>query len=367
MKIGVPKEIKNNENRVSITPANVYGLSQAGHQVLVEKGAGLGASIPDKEYQSAGAQILDSAQEVWKQADLVVKVKEPLPEEYPYLREGLILFTYLHLAGNKELTEKLLETGVIAIGYETVAFDGQLPLLSPMSEVAGRISIQVAAHFLEKPNGGKGVLMGGVPGTDRGKVVIIGGGTVGLNAAKMAHGLGAEVVILDTNIRRLAEIDEIFSGTITTLASNSYNIAKEIRHADVVIGSVLIPGRRAPVLVTEAMVKSMQAGSVIIDVAVDQGGNFETSSHTTTLEDPTYVVHDVIHYAVANMPGAVPNTATFALTNATGPYISLLANQGIHEALKDPRFLTGLNTYKGQLTNLDVAESLDLAYTPYGD
>ncbi|MED4986326.1 alanine dehydrogenase, partial [Geobacillus stearothermophilus] len=319
MIIGVPKEIKNNENRVAITPAGVLSFVQAGHTVLIEKEAGVGSGFSDNDYARAGAQIIERAEDVWAQADMVMKVKEPLPSEYRFFRPGLVLFTYLHLAADPELTRALKESGVIAIAYETVQVGRTLPLLTPMSEVAGRMAAQIGAQFLEKPYGGKGILLGGVPGVARGKVVIIGGGVVGTNAAKVAVGLGADVTIIDLNADRLRELDDIFGNQITTLMSNPMNIAEAVAEADLVIGAVLIPGARAPKLVTEDMVKAMKPGSVIVDVAIDQGGIVETSDHVTTHDDPTYVKHGVVHYAVANMPGAVPRTSTIALTNVTIP------------------------------------------------
>ncbi|MED5074659.1 alanine dehydrogenase, partial [Anoxybacillus geothermalis] len=325
MIIGVPKEIKNNENRVAITPAGVLSFVQAGHTVLIEKEAGVGSGFNDSDYARAGAQIIERAEDVWAQADMVMKVKEPLPSEYRFFRPGLVLFTYLHLAADPELTRALKESGVIAIAYETVQVGRTLPLLTPMSEVAGRMAAQIGAQFLEKPYGGKGILLGGVPGVARGKVVIIGGGVVGTNAAKVAVGLGADVTIIDLNADRLRELDDIFGNQITTLMSNPMNIAEAVAEADLVIGAVLIPGARAPKLVTEDMVKAMKPGSVIVDVAIDQGGIVETSDHVTTHDDPTYVKHGVVHYAVANMPGAVPRTSTIALTNVTIPYALQIA------------------------------------------
>ncbi|OQP16476.1 alanine dehydrogenase [Geobacillus zalihae] len=365
MIIGVPKEIKNNENRVAITPAGVLSFVQAGHTVLIEKEAGVGSGFSDSDYARAGAQIIERAEDVWAQADMVMKVKEPLPSEYGYFRPGLILFTYLHLAADPELTRALKESGVIAIAYETVQVGRTLPLLTPMSEVAGRMAAQIGAQFLEKPYGGKGILLGGVPGVARGKVVIIGGGVVGTNAAKVAVGLGADVTIIDLNADRLRELDDIFGNQITTLMSNPMNIAEAVAEADLVIGAVLIPGARAPKLVTEDMVKAMKPGSVIVDVAIDQGGIVETSDHVTTHDDPTYVKHGVVHYAVANMPGAVPRTSTIALTNVTIPYALQIANKGVMQAITDnPALELGVNVANGEITYEAVARDLGYRYVP---
>ncbi|RXS87218.1 alanine dehydrogenase [Geobacillus zalihae] len=365
MIIGVPKEIKNNENRVAITPAGVLSFVQAGHTVLIEKEAGVGSGFSDSDYARAGAQIIERAEDVWAQADMVMKVKEPLPSEYGYFRPGLILFTYLHLAADPELTRALKESGVIAIAYETVQVGRTLPLLTPMSEVAGRMAAQIGAQFLEKPYGGKGILLGGVPGVARGKVVIIGGGVVGTNAAKVAVGLGADVTIIDLNADRLRELDDIFGNQITTLMSNPMNIAEAVAEADLVIGAVLIPGARAPKLVTEDMVKAMKPGSVIVDVAIDQGGIVETSDHVTTHDDPTYVKHGVVHYAVANMPGAVPRTSTIALTNVTMPYALQIANKGVMQAITDnPALELGVNVANGEITYEAVARDLGYRYVP---
>jgi len=369
MIIGVPKEIKNNENRVAITPAGVDALVLAGHEVLIEKGAGEGSGFVDEEYVAHGAKILNSAEQVWSSADMILKVKEPQPSEYRYFREGLILFTYLHLAPEPELTRALMEKKVTAIAYETIQLDnGSLPLLTPMSEVAGRMAVQIGAQFLEKPKGGKGVLLGGVPGVLPGEVVIIGGGVVGTNAAKMALGLGANVTLLDINPDRLRQLDDIFHGRLRTLMSNSYNIAQAVKKADLLIGAVLIPGRRAPRLVTEEMVKAMTPGSVIVDVAIDQGGSIETIDRITTHSDPIYVKHGVVHYAVPNIPGAVPRTSTIALTNVTIPYAVQIANKGLEQAIQDSRPLAkGVNVIQGHITYQAVAESLDLPYTPLDD
>ncbi|BDG45363.1 alanine dehydrogenase [Saccharococcus caldoxylosilyticus] len=365
MIIGVPKEIKNNENRVAITPAGVMSFVQAGHTVLIEKDAGIGSGFTNEDYASAGAQIIEQAQDVWTKADMVMKVKEPLPSEYGYFRPGLILFTYLHLAAEPELTRALKEKGVIAIAYETVQVGRTLPLLTPMSEVAGRMAAQIGAQFLEKPYGGKGILLGGVPGVGRGKVTIIGGGVVGTNAAKVAVGLGADVTIIDLNADRLRELDDIFGHQITTLMSNPMNIAQAVAEADLVIGAVLIPGAKAPKLVTEDMVKAMKPGSVIVDVAIDQGGIVETSDHVTTHDNPTYVKHGVVHYAVANMPGAVPRTSTLALTNVTLPYALQIANKGVHQAIADNHALKlGVNVANGEITYEAVARDLGYNYVP---
>lgn len=369
MIIGVPKEIKNNENRVGLTPAGASSYRQAGHRVLVETQAGVGSGFTDEDYAAAGAEIQPSAEEVWKNADMICKVKEPLPDEYPYFRENLILFTYLHLAPERELTEQLRAKKVVAIAYETIQTDsGALPLLMPMSEVAGRMSVQIGAQFLEKPHGGKGVLLGGVPGVLSGRVVIVGGGIVGTNAARMAIGLGANVTLLDINANRLRELDEMFGGRLQTLMSNSYNIAEAVKDADLLIGAVLIPGARAPRLVTEEMVKTMSPGSVIVDVAIDQGGSIETVDRISTHSDPTYVRHGVVHYSVANMPGAVPRTSTIALSNVTLPYGLLLANKEYRAAISQHRALArGVNVLNGHIVYEAVARSLNLPYTPLDD
>ena len=363
MIIGIPKEIKNNENRVAITPAGVLAFKQSGHEVWIETDAGSGSGFTDEQYKEQGAVIKDKAQDVW-QADMVLKVKEPLASEYPYFRPGLLLFTYLHLAPAPELTQALIDGGVIAVGYETVVDHGTLPLLNPMSEVAGRMATQLGAQFLTKIEGGSGILLGGVPGVKKGHVVIIGGGNVGVNAAQMAVGLGADVTILDVNPQRLAELDTQFGGKVQTLMSNALNIAESVKDADLLIGAVLIPGARAPKLVTKDMVAQMKTGSVVIDVAVDQGGIIETADRVTTHDQPTYVVDGVVHYAVANMPGAVARTSTLALTNATLTYALELANKGADKAVAESKALrTGLNIYRGKVTNKAVAESLGLEYT----
>jgi len=362
MIVGVPKEIKTLENRVALTPGGAESLTRRGHTVLVEQGAGLGSGISDDEYRAAGAEIV-SAKEAWS-AELVVKVKEPLPEEYSYLRSDLVLFTYLHLAASESLTQAMIRSGVTGIAYETVQLeDGSLPLLTPMSEVAGRMATQVGAYHLERPQGGRGILLGGVPGVAPGAVVILGGGTVGTNAAKIALGLGAQVYVLDINHRRLQYLDDVFGGRLITLTSTEANIKKAIRFADLVIGAVLIPGAKAPKLVTREMLAEMKEGAVIVDVAVDQGGCVETI-RPTTHDDPTYVVDGVVHYGVANMPGAVPRTSTFALTNQTLPYLLRLAERGLEALKDDPALLKGLNTYGGKVTHPAVAEAFGLPYTP---
>ncbi len=365
MIIGCPKEIKAQEGRVGLTPAGVDAFVRAGHTVYIEHDAGVGSGFPDAEYIHAGATILPTAKEVFDVSDMIVKVKEILPAEYDLMHENQIIFTYLHLAPDPELTQALLRKKVIGIAYETVQLDnGQLPLLSPMSEIAGRMSIQVGAHLLEAPNDGRGILLAGVSGVEKGKVVIIGGGHVGTSAAKIAIGMGAEVTILDVSGARLAYLDDIFGSRIQTLMSNSYNIAKVVKDADLVVGCVLIPGARAPKLVSEEMVKSMKPGSVLVDVAIDQGGSIATIDRITTHHDPYFMKHGVIHYSVANMPGAVPRTATFALTNATMPYALKIANMGAEAAMKSDRALRkGLNVYKGNLTYQSVAEAQGLPYT----
>jgi alanine dehydrogenase len=361
MIIGVPKEVKNNENRVALTPAGIVSFINAGHRVLVETDAGVGSSFTNEAYINAGAEIIESAEDVWAQAEMIMKVKEPLPSEYVYFREGLILFTYLHLAAEPELAEALKNKGVIAIAYETVVANRTLPLLTPMSEVAGRMAAQIGSQFLQKSNGGKGILLAGVPGVSRGKVTIIGGGVVGTNAAKVAIGLGADVTIIDLSADRLRQLDDIFGNQIKTLMSNPFNIAEAVAEADLLIGAVLIPGARAPKLVKEDMVKAMKPGSVIVDVAIDQGGIVETVDHITTHDDPTYTKYGVVHYAVANMPGAVPRTSTIALTNVTVPYALQIANKGVFKAIFENESLKlGLNVANGEITYEAVAK--DLAY-----
>lgn len=368
MIVGIPKEIKNNENRVAITPAGVTALVQNGHEVRIETNAGLGSGFTDLDYQAVGATIVPDAADAWN-VDMVMKVKEPLPSEYRFFREEQILFTYLHLAPEPELTRALMEKKVVAIAYETIQLDnGALPLLTPMSEVAGRMAVQIGAQFLEKQYGGKGVLLGGVPGVQKGKVVVVGGGIVGTNAAKMAVGLGANVTILDISADRLRQLDDLFQGRAQTLMSNSFNIANAVQKADLVVGAVLIPGARAPRLVTEEMVKSMTPGSVIVDVAIDQGGSIETIDRITTHDNPTYVKHGVIHYAVANMPGAVARTSTLALTNVTVPYALQLANKGYQAAIRDNRVLAkGVNVIGGKVSYRAVAEAHGLPYVPIED
>jgi alanine dehydrogenase len=364
MIIGVPKEIKNNENRVALTPAGVVSFVQARHTVLIEKGAGIGSGFMDEDYTQAGAQIIDQASDVWN-AEMVMKVKEPLESEYKYFRQGLVLFTYLHLAAESALAKALKEKGVIAIAYETVEVNRTLPLLQPMSEVAGRMSAQIGAQYLQKVNGGKGILLSGVPGVSRGKVTIIGGGIVGTNAAKMAIGLGAEVTIIDLSADRLRYLDDIFGSQIQTLMSNPYNIAEAVKNADLVIGAVLIPGAKAPKLVTEEMVKAMKPGSVIVDVAIDQGGSVETIDHVTTHDNPTFEKYGVVHYSVANMPGAVPRTSTMALTNVTVPYALQIANKGAVKAISEnPALKLGVNTANGEITYEAVAKDLCYPYVP---
>ncbi len=364
MIIGVPREVKDHESRVGITPAGAKALTEAGHKVLIEHDAGALSSFPDDDYQAVGAEIVGAATDVWRLAEMVVKVKEPVEKEYGFFREGLVLFTYLHLAPLKALTEALLSKKVLGIAYETVRDrTGSLPLLTPMSEVAGRLSVQVGAAYLEKEHGGRGVLLGGVPGVPPGNVCIIGGGIVGTNAAKMALGLGAKVTLVDLSLNRLRELDDIFSGRIHTLASNSYNVERAVIEADLVIGGVLIPGAAAPKIVTKAMVARMKKGAVIVDVAIDQGGCIETA-HPTTHSDPSYEVDGVVHYCVTNMPAAVPNTSTLALTNATFPYVLKLARLGAAAALKaDAGFAEGVNTWNGRLTYKAVAEAQGHAYT----
>ncbi|MDP1418866.1 alanine dehydrogenase [Peribacillus simplex] len=363
MRIGIPKEIKNNENRVAITPAGVVALVNAGHEVLIEMNAGLGSSFTNEAYQEAGAVIVEDAASVWASTEMIMKVKEPISSEYKYFRKDLILFTYLHLAAEPALAQALKESGVLAIAYETVAVNRTLPLLTPMSEVAGRMAAQIGAQFLEKNNGGKGILLSGVPGVKRGKVAVIGGGMVGTNAAKIAIGLGADVTILDLSPDRLRQLDDIFGNELTTLISNPYNIAEAVKDADLVIGAVLIPGAKAPKLVTEEMVKSMSPGSVIVDVAIDQGGIFETVDHITTHDNPTYVKHGVVHYAVANMPGAVPQTSTVALTNVTVPFALQIANKGAIKAiLENDALAKGVNVANGEITFEAVATDLGYKY-----
>ncbi len=357
--VGVPAEIKADEYRVAMTPDGVRELHAHGVDVLVQAGAGVGASIPDEDYLAAGAEIVATAAEVWERAGIVCKVKEPQASEYEHFRDGQVLFTYLHLAAYPGVADALLERGVTGIAYETVQpAGGGLPLLAPMSEVAGRMSVQVGAHLLERHNGGRGVLLGGAPGVRPARVVVLGAGNVGWNAAWMAAGLEAEVDLLDKNVERLRWVDQIQMGRITTLTSNRGQVERAVEQADLVIGAVLVPGGRAPVVVTEDMVRSMKAGSVVVDIAIDQGGCIETS-HETTHHDPTFLVHDVVHYAVGNMPGAVPHTSTYALTNVTLPYLAELARLGVREAVAvDPALALGVNTAGGSVVNAAVAEAL---------
>ncbi|MEJ7847739.1 MAG: alanine dehydrogenase [Pyrinomonadaceae bacterium] len=365
MNIGLPKEIKDNEYRVGLTPAGVNALVNAGHTVFVQKTAGEGSGFSDEQYVAAGGNIWDTADEIWAKGDMIVKVKEPVAPEYPRMRENQLLFTYLHLAPEFELTKQMLERKVTGVAYETITDQkGSLPLLTPMSEVAGRMAVQVAANSLEKMNGGRGILLGGVPGVPAANVVIIGGGIVGTEAAKMAVGLGAKVTIIDRNLDRLRQLDDIFLSKVQTLASSRYAIEEAISHADCVIGAVLVVGAAAPKLVTRDMLKLIPNGAVLVDVAVDQGGCFETT-HATTHSNPTYYEEGVLHYCVANMPGAVPRTSTFALTNATLPYALDLANKGFEKAIRDDSGLAeGVNTYAGKLTYEAVATSQNLEYTP---
>jgi alanine dehydrogenase len=368
MIVGVPKEVKDHESRVGVTPAGVKALVEAGHTVLVEHDAGALSAMPDDDYQAAGAEIVGSAYDVWRLAEMIVKVKEPVEKEYKHFREGLVLFTYLHLAPLTDLTNALLEKKVIGIAYETVRDRvGALPLLTPMSEVAGRMSVQVGATYLEKEHGGRGVLLGGVPGVAPGNVCIIGGGIVGTNAAKIALGMGAKVTLIDLNLNRLRELDDIFGGRLYTVASNSYNIAHATAEADLVIGGVLIPGAAAPKIVTKAMVSKMKKGAVIVDVAIDQGGCIETA-HPTTHSDPSYVVDGVVHYCVTNMPAAVPNTSTLALTNATFPYVLKIARLGAKAAISEDKGIAeGVNTYEGTLTYGAVATAQQRDWKPVAE
>ncbi|MCO5996403.1 alanine dehydrogenase [Actinoallomurus rhizosphaericola] len=368
MKVGVPREIKNHEYRVAITPAGVHELVRHGHDVLIERGAGAGSSIPDEDYIGAGAKILESADDVWAAGDLILKVKEPIAEEYPRMRKGQTLFTYLHLAASRPCTDALLENGVTSIAYETVQLPNRsLPLLAPMSEVAGRLAPQVGAYNLMRFNGGRGVLPGGVPGVAPARVVVVGGGVSGLNAAQIAVGMGADVTVMDVNVDRLRYIDAIYQGRLKTLVSSAYAIEREVLGADLVIGAVLIPGAKAPTLVSNDLVSRMKPGSVLVDIAIDQGGCFE-DSHPTTHADPTYKVHESVFYCVANMPGSVPNTSTYALTNVTLPYAVALADKGWRAALRDDRALAlGLSTHDGALVSEPVAEAHGLQVTALDD
>jgi alanine dehydrogenase len=366
MRIGVPKEIKTQEFRVGMTPAGVAILVQRGHTVLVETGAGGGSAIPDDAYAKAGAKIVATRDEVWGQADMVVKVKEPIAPEFALMRKDLLLFTYLHLAAAQELGKELLNRGVNGVAYETIEpTPGDLPLLTPMSAVAGRMAVQAGATYLERERGGKGVLLGGVPGVKRGRVTVIGGGVVGSNAVKMAVGLGANVTVLDVNLKTLAYLDDIYAGRVSTQYSDPISVERACLESDLVIGAVLLPGARAPRLVTEKMIKDMEAGSVIVDVSIDQGGCVETA-RPTYHDNPTYLVHDVIHYMVANMPGAVPRTSTYALTNATIKYVLTLADHGLEKAVQAvPHLVSGINTYRGGVPHPAVAEALGVSATPF--
>jgi alanine dehydrogenase len=368
MIIGIPKEIKNNENRVAITPAGVKAFCQAGHQVLVQKSAGLGSGIEDIEYNQAGATIIETAKEVFEKADMIIKVKEPLASEYDLLKAGQILFTYFHFASSLELTQAMMKRKIICITYETVQTeDGHLPLLVPMSEVAGKMAAHIAAYYLALPYGGTGVLMGGVPGVSPAKVVVIGGGTVGTNAAKIAAGIGAKVTLFDININRLKYLDDVLPKNITLLVSNQHNIEEETKDADAVIGAALIPGAEAPKLMTEEMVKKMKPNSVIVDVAIDQGGCIATS-RPTSHSDPVYKIHNVSHYCVTNMPGAFARTSTFALTNTTLPYGLEIANKGYKKALRENKALAkGLNVIDGKITYEPMAKAFNLKYYPLED
>ncbi len=357
MLVGVPKEIKNHEYRVAITPAGVKEFVNHGHKVVIETNAGAGSAISDDAYRAAGAEIVATAAEVWSRAEMIMKVKEPIAPEYPLMREGQILFTYLHLAASRDCTDALIKSGITAIAYETVTVNGYLPLLAPMSEVAGRMAVQVGATALQKSNGGRGVLLGGVPGVRPGKVVVLGGGVAGVNAATIAHGMRADVTILDVNARRLVELDELFQGNVRTLASNSYEIEDQVLGADLVIGAVLVHGAKAPRLVSNDLVKRMKPGSVLVDIAIDQGGCFE-DSRPTTHADPTFPVHGSTFYCVANMPGAVPNTSTYALTNVTLRYALALADKGWAKAMDDDANLAlGLNVHQGKIYYEAVAEA----------
>ncbi len=364
MRIGVPKEIKTDENRVALTPAGAATLIGAGHEVWMQRDAGTGSGFTNEDYQAAGARIVDAVAQIFDESDMIMKVKEPLPPEYDLFRPGQILFTYLHLAAEPELTRSLVKNRVVSIAYETVeAPDRSLPLLTPMSEVAGKMATQIGSHLLERRQGGRGVLMGGIPGVPRAEVVIIGGGVVGTSAAKIAMGMGARVVIFDINLDRLRYLDDVFGTRMQTMASNPYSIANAVRQADLLIGAVLIPGARCPKLVSEDMVREMKEGAVIVDVAIDQGGSVETIDRVTTHSEPTYVKHGVVHYSVANMPGAVPRTSTLGLTNATLPYAVRLANMGWLQAIKnDPLLALGVNVVNGQVVYEAVAKAHDLPY-----
>jgi alanine dehydrogenase len=366
MRIGVPKEIKTQEYRVGMTPSGVAVLTARGHEVIIEQGAGLGSAIPDEQFVKAGARIVPTKEEIWGTADMVVKVKEPIAPEFPLMRKDLLLFTYLHLAAAQELGKELLNRGVNGVAYETIEpTPGDLPLLTPMSAVAGRMAVQAGATYLERYRGGKGVLLGGVPGVKRGRVTVIGGGVVGANAVKMAVGLGANVTVLDVNLKTLAYLDDIYAGRVSTQYSDPISIEKAVLESDLVVGAVLLAGARAPRLVTSSMIQRMEPGSVIVDVSIDQGGCVE-GARPTYHDNPTYVVHDVIHYMVANMPGAVPRTSTYALTNATIKYVQLLADHGLEKAIAAvPHIESGINTYKGGVPHAAVAQALGTAHTPF--
>jgi alanine dehydrogenase len=364
MRVGIPTETKNNEFRVAITPSGVAELTRRGHEILVQAGAGEGSAIADSDFKAAGAQMIASAEGVWADADLVLKVKEPTPIEYPRMRHSQTLFTYLHLAASRSCTEALLASGTTSIAYETVqTADGALPLLAPMSEVAGRLSAQVGAYHLMRTHGGRGVLMGGVPGVEPARVVVIGGGTAGYNAARVADGMGAAVTVLDVNINKLRELDSLFGGRVQTRYSTALELEDAVKHADLVIGAVLLPGAKAPTLVSNSLVAHMKPGAVLVDIAIDQGGCFE-DSRPTTHDDPTFAVHDTLFYCVANMPAAVPKTSTFALTNATMPYVLELADNGWHTACcSNPALAKGLSTHEGALLAQQVATNLSLPFT----
>jgi alanine dehydrogenase len=368
MRVGVPREVKNHEYRVAITPAGAHELVRHGHQVCVQRNAGVGSSIDDEEYLAAGAKILDSADEVWADAELILKVKEPIAEEYPRMRDGQILFTYLHLAASRPCTDALLASGITSIAYETVQLpNGRLPLLAPMSEVAGRLAAQAGAHYLLRANGGRGVLLGGVPGVKPGRVTVLGAGVAGYNAAVVAAGMGADVQLLDRNVDRLRQLDSCLPGNVRTVACTAYATEEAVIEADLVVGAVLVTGAKAPTLVSNALVSRMRPGSVLVDISIDQGGCFEDSRPTTHAE-PTYTVHRSVFYCVANMPGVVANTSTYALTNVTLPYALELADRGWADALRDdPALAAGLSTHAGQLTNAEVATAHDLAYRPIAD
>jgi len=366
--VGIPKEVKDNESRVAATPEGVRELTRAGHDVVLESGAGVGSALLDDEFEAAGAKVLPDADAVFEAADMILKVKEPQPQEYERFRSGQVLFTYLHLAADRRLTEFLVERGVSSVAYETVQDgDGHLPLLAPMSEIAGRMAPHVGANYLERPHGGRGVLMGGASGVAPARVVVLGAGMAGLNAAWIAAGMEAEVIALDKNVDRLRFVDQIQRGRIRTVASSTLAIEQLVSDADLVIGAVLVPGARAPKLVTKEMVARMRPGSVIVDISIDQGGCVETA-HVTTHSNPTYVVDDVVHYCVGNMPGAVPRTSTYALTNVTAPYAIQIATQGLVEAVRhDPALALGVNVYEGRVTNDGVAQAHGLEHTPIGE